>query len=195
MFFSGDPSNRKRVDLGGRSSKERDRKKLLEQAKLERNKRSQQRQQNSAALTIQKCFRGRKVVKLERGSARERFYTTYGKHCERVDRQCFGPDSEFLRELLYFLSPRNASDISTLVEACRLFSQFAKESGDILNLFGGSHYSSDHALVNYRVKKLAYVCIQAIHHNRHQSKGSIVINIFGLKYTNKYLVESSCIVD
>lgn len=53
MFFSGDPSNRKRVDLGGRSSKERDRKKLLEQAKLERNKRSQQRQQNSAALTIQ----------------------------------------------------------------------------------------------------------------------------------------------
>ncbi|CAH1453191.1 unnamed protein product [Lactuca virosa] len=174
MFFSGDPSNRKRVDLGGRSSKERDRKKLLEQAKLERNKRSQLRQQNSAALTIQKCFRGRKVVKLERGSAREQFYTTYGKHCERVDRQCFGPDSEFLRELLYFLSPRNASDISTLVEACRLFSQFAKDSGDILNLFGGSHYSSDHALVNYRVKKLAYVCIQAIHHNRHQLKDQLL---------------------
>ncbi|MFS7962550.1 hypothetical protein Hanom_Chr08g00727971 [Helianthus anomalus] len=53
MFFSGDPSNRKRVDLGGRSSKERDRKKLLEQAKLERNKRSWMRQQNSAAVIIQ----------------------------------------------------------------------------------------------------------------------------------------------
>lgn len=54
MFFSGDPSsNRKRVDLGGRSSKERDRKKLLEEAKLERNKRLALRQQNSAALIIQ----------------------------------------------------------------------------------------------------------------------------------------------
>lgn len=174
MFFSGDPSNRKRVDLGGRSSKERDRKKLLEQAKIERNKRSLMRQQNSAALTIQKCFRGRKVVKLERDSAREQFYKTYGKHCERVDRQCFGPDSNFLRELLYFLSPRNVSDFSTLVEACRLLSQFAKDSGDILNLFGGSHYSSEHALVNYRVKKLAYVCIQAVHHNRYQLKDQLL---------------------
>lgn len=53
MFFSGDPSNRKRVDLGGRSSKERDRNKLLEQAKIERNKRLWLRQQKSAALVIQ----------------------------------------------------------------------------------------------------------------------------------------------
>jgi len=53
MFFSGDPSNRKRVDLGGRSSKERDRKNLLEQTRLERNRRLRLRQQNSAALRIQ----------------------------------------------------------------------------------------------------------------------------------------------
>jgi len=53
MFFSGDPSNRKRVDLGGRSSKERDRKNLLEQTRLERNRRLWLRQQNSAALRIQ----------------------------------------------------------------------------------------------------------------------------------------------
>nr|KAJ0198793.1 hypothetical protein LSAT_V11C600309760 [Lactuca sativa] len=38
-----------------------------------------------------------------------------------------------------------------------------------MSIFGGSHYSSDHALVNYRVKKLAYVCIQATHHNRFAS--------------------------
>lgn len=53
MFFSGDPSTRKRVDLGGRSTKERDRKKLLEQTRLERNKRLWLRQQNSAAIKIQ----------------------------------------------------------------------------------------------------------------------------------------------
>ncbi|GJR37050.1 E3 ubiquitin protein ligase UPL6 [Tanacetum coccineum] len=171
---SGDYANKKRVDLGGRSSREKDRKKLLEQAKLERNQRLWLRQQNSAALVIQKCFRGRKVVKAERGNARERFYTTYGKQCQKVDRQCFGPNSDFLRELLYFLSPRNVSDLSTLVETCRLLSQFAKDSGDILNLFGGSDYSSKHALVNYRVKKLAYACIQAVHHNRYQFKDQLL---------------------
>lgn len=53
MFFSGDPTTRKRVDLGGRSSKERDRQKLLEQTRLERNRRLWLRQQNSAALKIQ----------------------------------------------------------------------------------------------------------------------------------------------
>ncbi|XP_076944052.1 E3 ubiquitin-protein ligase UPL6-like [Bidens hawaiensis] len=175
MFFSGDPSsNRKRVDLGGRSSKERDRKKLLEQAKLERNKRSWMRQQNSAALVIQKCFRGRKVVKAERGNARERFYTTYGKHCERVDSQCFGPYSDFLRELHYFLSPHNVSDFSTLVETCRLLSQFAKDSGGALKLFGGSDYLSNRDLVDLRVKMLAYACIQAVHHNRYQFKDELL---------------------
>ena len=56
MFFSGDPSTRKRVDLGGRSSKERDRKKLLEQTRLERDRRLFQRQQNSAATKIQVGF-------------------------------------------------------------------------------------------------------------------------------------------
>lgn len=53
MYFSGDYANKKRVDLGGRSSREKDRKKLLEQAKLERNQRHWLRQQNSAALVIQ----------------------------------------------------------------------------------------------------------------------------------------------
>ena len=56
MFFTGDPTSRKRVALGGRSSKERDRQKLLEQTRLERNRRLWLRQQNSAALKIQVCF-------------------------------------------------------------------------------------------------------------------------------------------
>lgn len=56
MFFSGDPTTRKRVDLGGRSSKERDRQKLLEQTRLERNRRLYLRKQNHAAIKIQVGF-------------------------------------------------------------------------------------------------------------------------------------------
>lgn len=56
MFFSGDSTTRKRVDLGGRSSKERDRKKLVEQTKLERNRRHLLRLHTSAALKIQVSF-------------------------------------------------------------------------------------------------------------------------------------------
>lgn len=56
MFFSGDASSRKRVDLGGRSSKERDRQVLLEEARLERKRRSELRQRTAAAIVIQVSF-------------------------------------------------------------------------------------------------------------------------------------------
>lgn len=62
MFFSGDPTTRKRVDLGGRSSKERDRQKLIEQTRLERNRRLWLRQQNAAAIKIQVRFRSNAFV-------------------------------------------------------------------------------------------------------------------------------------
>lgn len=65
MFFSGDPSTRKRVDLGGRSSKERDRKNLLEQTRLERNRRLWLRQQNSAALKIQVFIASRSIAQFQ----------------------------------------------------------------------------------------------------------------------------------
>lgn len=42
----------------------------------------------------------------------------------------------------------------------------AFETGDTVSLFAGMDYSSKHALVNYRVKKLAYLCIKAVHQNR-----------------------------
>jgi len=57
MFFSGDPSARRRVDLGGRSSKERDRKVLLEQTREERRRRQGLRLQNSSVTKIQVCSR------------------------------------------------------------------------------------------------------------------------------------------
>ncbi|GMN55087.1 hypothetical protein TIFTF001_024203 [Ficus carica] len=175
MFFSGDPSNRKRVDLGGRSTKERDRQKLLEQTRLERNRRLWLRQKNFAAIKIQlqKCFRGRKVVAAERSKVREEFYAKFGKLCENVDWNCFGADSEFLRRLLYFFDPRRVGDISTLVETCRLLQQFARDSGDIVSLFAGMDYASKHALVDYRVKQFAYICLKAIHQNRKQMKNDL----------------------
>ncbi|PPR86762.1 hypothetical protein GOBAR_AA33932 [Gossypium barbadense] len=175
MFFSGDPTTRKRVDLGGRSSKERDRQKLLEQTRLERNRRLWLRQQNSAALKIQKYFRGRKVVEVERAKVREQFYKTYGKHCHHVDRHCFGPDSEFLRQLIFFVNAWNMNDFSVLVETCRLIQHFVRESGDVVELFAGTDYLSNHSLVVYRLKRLSFACIQAIHHNRNKLKDQLLM--------------------
>ena len=57
MFFSGDSSARRRVDLGGRSNKERDRKVLLEQTREERRRRQGLRLQNTSATKIQVCSR------------------------------------------------------------------------------------------------------------------------------------------
>jgi hypothetical protein len=53
MFFSGDPTSKRKVDLGGRSSKERDRGKLLEAARLERKKRERFRLETQSAVKIQ----------------------------------------------------------------------------------------------------------------------------------------------
>lgn len=55
MFFSGDPTVKKKVDLGGRSGKERDRQKLLLQTKLEREQRQRWRIQTQSAKQIQVC--------------------------------------------------------------------------------------------------------------------------------------------
>ncbi|KAK7303645.1 hypothetical protein RJT34_14556 [Clitoria ternatea] len=176
MFFSGDPSTRKRVDLGGRSSKERDRKNLLEQTRLERNRRLWLRQQNSAALKIQKCFRGRKVVKTEQSKLQEKFLRIYGKNCQNLDRNAFGPDSDFLRQFLYFFNAENIDDFSILVQICRLLQQFVQESGDAVRLFAGADYSSTCALVNYRVKRFVYTCIRAIYHNRNQLKDQLLLS-------------------
>ncbi|KAH6757940.1 ubiquitin protein ligase 6 [Perilla frutescens var. hirtella] len=174
MFFSGDPTTRKRVDLGGRSSKERDRQKLLEQTRLERNQRLWMRQQNSAALVIQKCFRGRKVAESERSKVREKFFHTYGQYCQDVNRQCFGRDSDFIYQFLFFFNPRYVADFSALVEICRLLLEFVRDSeGDVVSLFAGKDYSSKLDPVGYRVKNLAYACLRAIYENRDHLKGQL----------------------
>lgn len=170
MFFSGDPSSRKRVDLGGRSSKERDRQKLLEQTRLERKRRLFQREQNSAAIKIQKCYRAWKAVEVEHQKMREQFFVKYGNRCQNVDRHCFDPDSRFLCELLFFFNPRNEEDLFALAETCRLLQAFAQDSGDVITLFTGMAYSSNRSLVDYRVKQLSYGCIRAVHAYRSRFK-------------------------
>ncbi|XP_047166249.1 E3 ubiquitin-protein ligase UPL6-like isoform X1 [Vigna umbellata] len=175
MFFSGDPSTRKRVDLGGRSSKERDRKNLLEQTRVERNRRLWLRQQNSAVLKIQKCFRGRKAVKTEQSKLREQFYEAYGKYCQNVDRNSFGPDSDFLCQFLYFFKADDIDDFLVLVQICRLLWWFVQNNGDVVNIFAGVDYSSTCALVNYRVKRFVQACIHALHQNRNQLKGQLLL--------------------
>ncbi|XP_073101038.1 E3 ubiquitin-protein ligase UPL6 isoform X3 [Elaeis guineensis] len=175
MFFTGDASTRKRVDLGGRSSKERDRQMLLEQTRLERKRRLGLRQQTNAAIKIQKCFRGRKAVEIARLEVREQFSFTFGNRCQKADWRCFGPDSEFLRQLLFFFTANNNGDVTILLEACHLLLQYVQHNGNILSLFAGLEYSSKRFLVDHRVKKLAYICLQAIYQNRNHLKNQILM--------------------
>ncbi|KAF3682690.1 E3 ubiquitin-protein ligase UPL6 [Capsicum annuum] len=194
MFFSGDPSTRRRVDLGGRSSKERDRQKLLEQTRLERNRRLWLRLQNSAAIKIQKCFRGRKVVEAERCIVRENFLKTYGERCHSVDRQCFRPDSGFLRHLLFFFNPTYTTDVSVLVETCRLLLEFVRDTGDVVSLFAGTEYASNnHVLVvRYRVKKFVHACIRAVYGNRNKLRDQLFVeSAILLLDAVKLLIDSS----
>ncbi|GMP76227.1 hypothetical protein CsSME_00032998 [Camellia sinensis var. sinensis] len=86
---------------------------------------------------MQKCFRGRKAVEAERLRVRDHFFMTYGKHCQNVDRNLFV-----------------------------VFTVFNLAAGDILSLFAGVDYSSKYAVVNYRVKQLAYACIRVVHQDR-----------------------------
>ncbi|KAI4369501.1 hypothetical protein MLD38_017936 [Melastoma candidum] len=177
MFFSGDPSARKRVALGGKSSKERDRQKLVEQTRLQRERRCYLRKQTSSAIKIQKCFRGRKDVHAAHTKVREEFYRLYGQKCENLNRHLFGPNSIFLRHLLFFFDARNAGDLSILVEVSRFVRQCPQ--GEMVSLFSGGDYGGSRALVDYRVKKLALTCVQAVHKNRYVLRNQIAFSLDG----------------
>ncbi|KAG2624790.1 hypothetical protein PVAP13_3KG174800 [Panicum virgatum] len=167
MFFSGDPSARRRVDLGGRSSKERDRKVLLEQTREERRRRQGLRLQNSSATKIQKFFRGKKALELARSEIRKNFCSTFGEHCEKIDWNIFGTNSDFLRQLLFFFNANEDNDVSILCQVCNLLLQYVKRGGDTVTLFAGVNDSSQQPLVAHRVKKLALICVQAVYQKRH----------------------------
>lgn len=170
MYFSGDPSSRKKVDLGGRSSKERDRQKYLEQTKRAREQRQKLRQQTLSAQVIQKCFRGRRAVAVARSVIREKFCISFGEYGEKADRSAFKPSSEYLRQLLFFFRANNQGDVLCLVEACKLLHQSIQESGNILYIFTNGDISSDQAIIQYRIKCFVICCLQAVHQNREQLK-------------------------
>lgn len=100
---------------------------------------------------------------------------TYGNHCQNMNWHCFGADSDFLRQLLFFFNPQKAADFSALVETCRCLQQCVRESGNVVNLFAGVDYASKQALVGYRVKQLAYACIWAVYQNRNQLKDQLFL--------------------
>lgn len=176
MFFSGDPTSRKRVDMGGRSNKERDRQVLLEQTREERRRRLALRLQNSSATKIQKCFRGKKAFELARSEVRENFCSTFGEHCQRVDRNCFSADSDFLRQLLFFFNARKDNDIAILSQVCNLLLQYV-QNGDVVSLFAGVNYSSVEPLVIHRVKKLALICVYAVHQKRYDWSNQLLLPV------------------
>ncbi|KAG8084775.1 hypothetical protein GUJ93_ZPchr0010g7597 [Zizania palustris] len=167
MFFSGDPTARKRVDLGGRSNKERDRQVMLEQTREERRRRQSLRLRNSAATKIQKCFRGKKALELARLEVRGNFCSTFGERCQRADWKSFDTNSDFLRQFLFFLNTNKDDDIDILCQVCTLLLEYVKHGGDVVRLFGGINYSSVEPLVVHRVKKLAQICVQTVHQKRH----------------------------
>eukprot|EP01018_Ginkgo_biloba_P026105 Gb_04194 [translate_table: standard] len=194
MFFSGDPSSRKRVDLGGRSSKERDRQKLLEQTRLEREQRLRLRNQTLSAIRIQKYFRGRKAVAVGRLQIREQFCITFGQYGERADRNDFKPSSEYLRQLLFFFRANDYEDFLRLVEACRLLHKSLKEFGNIVDLFTNGNFLSEQSIVEYRVKLFVFACLQAVHQNREQMMNQLLKPLGSADFPGVLLLETVIIL-
>ena len=46
-----------------------------------------------------------------------------------ASRHCFGPDSEFFRQLLFFFNAKDSDDFTILMETCRLLLQNVQDSG------------------------------------------------------------------
>eukprot|EP00249_Psilotum_nudum_P031309 c4515_g1_i1 orf=774-1997(+) len=189
MFFSGDPSSRRKVDLRGKSSKERDRGKLLEQARIDREKRQRHRLETQSATRIQRCFRGRKAVAAERPTVRSQFCAMFGEYGEKANRNAFSPSSKYLSQLLFFFRTNDIGDYHRLVGVCRLLHQLLSESGDIVTLFTSGDYSQDSAIVEYRVKNLTFLCIQALYHHR----GSIKVEL-SLPAQGQILMSSTAVI-
>lgn len=168
--------------MGGRSSKESDRTALLEQAKIERKRRLAFRQETAAAIKIQKFFRGRMAVELERSRVRVQFHHKFGDRCQKADQSCFNVDSEFLPQLLLFFSVRNNGDIAILTEVCRLLLLFVRSGEDLVSIFSGTDYSIKWSTVETRVKKLVVICMKTIYHNRDGLKNQL-LKTYGIPTT------------
>lgn len=173
MSFSGDFLSRKKVDLGGRSSKERDRSKLLEQARIEREKRQRYRLETQSAIKLQKVFRGRKVVARERQEIRKQFCAVYGEFGEKADGSAFKVESKYLPQLLFFYQLKERSDLQRLAGVCQLLRRLLFDSGGLVTIFDNNSLSS--SIVEHRVKRLCFLCLQAVHYYRESFKEELLL--------------------
>ncbi|KAG0587489.1 hypothetical protein KC19_2G168200 [Ceratodon purpureus] len=164
MFFSGDPTVKKKVDLGGRSGKERDRQKLLLQTKLEREQRQRWRIQTQSAKHIQKFVRGRREVAAVRPVIRSEFCAIHGEFGERADRTAFQSSAKYLPQLFFFFQASNDGDMQRLVVACRLLKQSLIHS-NMSELFAADANTPEWQIASHRQKRLASLCVLSLYVN------------------------------
>ncbi|KAH7436454.1 hypothetical protein KP509_05G020700 [Ceratopteris richardii] len=173
MFFSGDPSTRKKVDLGGRSSKERDRSKLIQQARVEREKRQRLRLETQSAIRIQRVFRGRRVIAAERQEIRKQFCALYGELGEKADANAFKVESKYLPQLLFYYQLEDKADLHRLAGVCQLFNRLLG-SGSLPAVFGSDGSATSEKMVVLRVTKFCFICLQAVHYYREYFKEELL---------------------
>lgn len=58
--------------------------------------------------------------------------------------------------------------------------------GNIANLFSGSNYLSNRAIVEHRLKKLTFVCLQAVYQNRY------AMSLYNFQYGINYALDWYC---
>ncbi|KAM0913413.1 hypothetical protein ACQ4PT_012191 [Festuca glaucescens] len=104
--------------------------------------------QNASAAKIQRYW---KALQLRRLEARESFCRTLSTLVQNVDWNCFGPDSDFLRQLLFFFNAKRGEDVDMLCKICDILLLYVRSDGDLVTLFAGGVDSS-------RVKSVVAFC-------------------------------------
>lgn len=176
MFFSGETTSR-RVDLSGRSGKQQDRKKLLDQARLDRERRARLRLELQSATRIQRFWRGRRAVEKARPEFRSEWQRNFGQRGELTDSSLLRADSKCLPQLLFFCRASDVGDLCCLASACRvilrsLSSLRAAEAGSA-PLEGEDASWKDGAL-QHRVGRLSLFCLRAVHLHRQEWKDQLL---------------------
>ncbi|KAM0913421.1 hypothetical protein ACQ4PT_012191 [Festuca glaucescens] len=95
--------------------------------------------QNASAAKIQRYW---KALQLRRLEARESFCRTLSTLVQNVDWNCFGPDSDFLRQLLFFFNAKRGEDVDMLCKICDILLLYVRSDGDLVTLFAGGVDSS-----------------------------------------------------
>ena len=113
MFFDGDFGSKRKVNLGGKSKTEQDKKAFLEKQKQEREKRFQEKRQLKAAITIQSFHRGVWALRKARDIERELWDKSISNYAPNMVHS-------FLRSLLFFYRVGNSGDNNRLRIMCEL---------------------------------------------------------------------------